>query len=204
MKNLSNKTAQRTKTEQLINFYRIESTVLGIFNVLEYCLNKTSGIKSKRGILGVSNKVTSNKQELKINSNKGEDVLKYSIDYCNVNDFRALLKTKNFEVFYDSGKQVRLSEYALGVKGALSEMLFTPKGKLTSERLDSATSVSEPLTPIKYNDNAIVEQKILEIIQETTPHIPSRVPWAYGESLLDGAKPVWHSRFEKFVRSSIR
>jgi hypothetical protein len=207
--NLSNKTDERAKKARRTHrtkFYAVESAALSKINTIMSIFDHSDYVKNIRGFVGVTKKETPNSRELRIIDRNGRELLKISSDFSSET---TLLKTDAFLLFHKSDEQVKLSEYALGVEGALSEILFTPEGKLVSERLDAVTSISKSLTPIDIDDSGMVRQIISEAIKEITPRIPSRTPWGKTENILDLTfnnieKSAFRSKFEKIVRSSIR
>jgi hypothetical protein len=105
-----------------------------------------------------------------IHDNKGNVALKLSsvsTESANVggllvlpDDRQLLIETKTLKVVMKQNEHVKLSEYALGVEGALSETLYTPEGKTKFERKDAIVSVSGAIKPITIRDYVNVDKKI--------------------------------------------
>ena len=190
-------------------FLHLQNRLSHVYGVIKSFLEFES---SKYGISYLHKKTTPNGFEIKITDNKGTDILKMSGNsaYTGSPERSFTLEIGNLKIL-DSVKRIDelnfeqkvvLSEYALGVTGALSETVYTSKGKQSSERVDAKTSIAAPLEPMTYIDADIVLEKIKKATKETSPRIQSRIPVKY-ESIFHRPPPKELSRVEKVFRSSI-
>jgi hypothetical protein len=179
------------KFAQRLAYGSVENTVRGSINWLHFALD---GRCSRYGISGFKKITSQDGTETKITDTEGKVILKILS-----NPSSALLETSIFKAFVEYGKQVTLSEYAVGVTGALSETQYTPKGKRTIERGEH----SKPLVPFNDDEYRIVGSRLQMGIMEITPRIPSRIPLQPENLVVNSPAPSLLG-LEKIIRSSIR
>ncbi|MCL2475695.1 hypothetical protein [Candidatus Bathycorpusculum sp.] len=205
-----NDLTQRIKTKEIQAFQTLQNDYISIFNDIMFLFDDSAtGVPSGRGIVGMSIKKMPYSKTLTVKDINGKILINASKNTEHKTKSISSLKIGNLKILFKENELVEVSEYAKGVKGALSNVRFTPSGKLTGERLDAVSLSSKPFEPIRQGDGHLVQQKVVEAMKEITPRIPSRVPWGNIENIFtmpssETLHPVYNSQLEKLMRSSIR